>query len=39
MLLKFSSRDLAKRQDSYASAKLLAHIANEYLDHNKPHYK
>jgi hypothetical protein len=39
MLLKFSSRDQLKRQDSYNSAKMLAHIANEYLDHNKPHYK
>jgi hypothetical protein len=38
MLLKFSSRDELKRKDSYNSAKLLAHIADEYLDHKKPHY-
>ena len=39
MLMKFSSRDAVKRRDSFFSAKLLAYIANEFLDHNKPHYK
>lgn len=39
MLLKFSNRDQAKRADAFLSGKLLAYIAEQFLDHQKPHYK